>query len=202
MYNCLYIRFQIFYEKWVKPEHQVYRGALIAHRHNNAPPRCRTSQDHLTFIHLSVSLNCGTILLTLYSTVWVWRVSRAGPMLFCWPKLLDHFFPSTVFPSLLFLSIGWYYVAEVFELTRCKLLSPSLALPTSFNNNNINNNHNYFMNLQTSLIIASFQEFHEFSYFVVSYASISYFLVIYINNKYILSRLCSIIVIHSIIICS
>ena len=30
----------------------------------------------------------GTILLTPYSMVWDWRVSRSGPMLFCWSKLL------------------------------------------------------------------------------------------------------------------
>ena len=30
----------------------------------------------------------GTILLTPYSMVWDWRVSRAGPMLFYWPMLL------------------------------------------------------------------------------------------------------------------
>ena len=30
----------------------------------------------------------GTILLTPYSMVWDWRVSRAGPMLLYWPKLL------------------------------------------------------------------------------------------------------------------
>ena len=30
----------------------------------------------------------GTILLTPYSMVWDWRVSRAGPMLIYWPKLL------------------------------------------------------------------------------------------------------------------
>ena len=30
----------------------------------------------------------GTILLTQYSMLWDWRVSRAGPMLFYWPKLL------------------------------------------------------------------------------------------------------------------
>ena len=30
----------------------------------------------------------GTILLTPFSMVWDWRVSRAGPMLFYWPKLL------------------------------------------------------------------------------------------------------------------
>ena len=30
----------------------------------------------------------GMILLTLYSMVWDWRVSRVGPMLLYWPKLL------------------------------------------------------------------------------------------------------------------
>ena len=37
-----------------------------------------------TCIPLSVSL--GTILLTPYSMVWGWRVSRAGPMKFYWPS--------------------------------------------------------------------------------------------------------------------
>ena len=34
----------------------VTRGALVAHRCTNAPPRCRTSQYSRTFIPLSVSL--------------------------------------------------------------------------------------------------------------------------------------------------
>ena len=34
----------------------------------------------------------GTILLTLYSMVWNWRVSRTGPMFFCWLKLLYPYF--------------------------------------------------------------------------------------------------------------
>ena len=32
------------------------RGALVAHRHTYAPPRCRTSQYRRTFVALSVSL--------------------------------------------------------------------------------------------------------------------------------------------------
>ena len=40
---------------------------------------------------------CGTILLTLCSMVWDWRVSRAGPMFFYWPMLLAPFLYSTVF---------------------------------------------------------------------------------------------------------
>ena len=34
----------------------VTRGALVAHRHSFAPPRCRTSQYRRTFVFLSVSL--------------------------------------------------------------------------------------------------------------------------------------------------
>ena len=34
----------------------VIRGALVAHRYTQAPPRCRTSQDCRTFIPLSVSI--------------------------------------------------------------------------------------------------------------------------------------------------
>ena len=35
---------------------RVTRGALVAHRHSFAPPRCRTSQERRTFVLLSVSL--------------------------------------------------------------------------------------------------------------------------------------------------
>ena len=35
---------------------RVTRGALVAHRYNHIPPRCRTSQYCRTFILLSVSL--------------------------------------------------------------------------------------------------------------------------------------------------
>ena len=35
---------------------RVTRGALIAHRHSFAPPRCRTSQYRSSFVPLSVCL--------------------------------------------------------------------------------------------------------------------------------------------------
>ena len=35
---------------------RVTRGALVAHRHSFAPPHCRTSQYHRTFVSLSASL--------------------------------------------------------------------------------------------------------------------------------------------------
>ena len=39
----------------------------------------------------------GSILLTSYSMVWDWRVSRAGPMLLYWPKLLDPYYSLLLF---------------------------------------------------------------------------------------------------------
>ena len=38
-----------------------------------------------------------TILLTAYSMVWEWRVSRAGPMLLYWPKLLYIYYSLLLF---------------------------------------------------------------------------------------------------------
>ena len=65
---------------------RVTLGALVAHQYTYVPPRCRTSQHSRTFIPSRCP--SGTILLTPYSMVWVWRVLRAGIMLFYWPKLL------------------------------------------------------------------------------------------------------------------
>ena len=75
----------------------------------------------------------GTILLTLYSMVWDWRVSRAGPMFFIGLSCSIPFCLLLFFPF--FLSICWYRGAGVVGLIRCRLLSLSLALRTSFNNN-------------------------------------------------------------------
>ena len=58
------------------------------------------------------------------SIVWDWAVFGAGPMLFYWPKLLDSFLSSTVFPCLL--SFNWLVLlAGVFGLIGYK--SPSLS---------------------------------------------------------------------------
>ena len=46
----------------------------------------------------------GTILLTPYSMVWDWRASRAGSMLFYWPKLLYPYYSLLLF-SLSLLSV-------------------------------------------------------------------------------------------------
>ena len=87
----------------------------------------------------------GTILLTLYSMVWDWRVSRAGPMVFYWPKLL---YPYTI--------VFYYFSLSFFPVYRLVLWgwglrtedpshSLSLTLPTFFNNTTTtNNNKNVF----------------------------------------------------------
>ena len=62
----------------------------------------------------------GTILLTPYSMMWDWRVSRAGPVLLYWHKLLYPYYSLLLFfHSLFFLSIGWYCGAWVFGLIGC-----------------------------------------------------------------------------------
>ena len=104
----------------------------ILMRHLAAEPR---STAGLLFPSQCAS---GTILLTQYSMVWDWPVSRAGPMLFYWIKLL---YPD--YSLLLFFHFSSFYWlvcgAGVFGLFGCRSpfgLSLSLALLTCFNNNN------------------------------------------------------------------
>ena len=63
---------------------RVTCGTLIAHRYTYAPPRCRTSQYCRTLF--PSQYHSGTFWSTPYSIVWDWRVSRTGPMPFCWPS--------------------------------------------------------------------------------------------------------------------
>ena len=72
----------------------------------------------------------GMILLTPCSMVWDWRVSRAGPILFYWPKLIYpyyslYYFSRSLLPVYTVLLWGW-------GLRTDTLYSPtlSLALPT------------------------------------------------------------------------
>ena len=53
---------------------------------------------------------CRIILLTLHLMVWDWQVSRVGPMLLHWPKLLIPIWSLTVFPFSSFYRLvlrGW-----------------------------------------------------------------------------------------------
>ena len=74
---------------------RVTRGAMVTHRYTCMPPGYRTSQYRRTFIPLS--LPSGTILLTPYSMVWDWRISRAGPILFYGPKLHHPYYSLLLF---------------------------------------------------------------------------------------------------------
>ena len=117
----------------------VTRGAFIAHWYTYAPPRCRTSQYRRTFIpsqYLS-----GTLWLTPYSMVWDWRVSRPGPMPFCWPSCSLLFCLQLVSLSLLFLYrlVVWGWVLRT-DRVAISLSRPCIA--NLFNNNNNYNNNN------------------------------------------------------------
>ena len=71
---------------------RVTRGALVTHRYTYEPPRCRI--PGLLFLSQCPS---GTMMLTSYSMVWDWRVSRAGTMHFYWHKLLYHYYSRLLF---------------------------------------------------------------------------------------------------------
>ena len=59
----------------------------------------------------------GTILLAPFSMVWDWRVSRAGPMLLYWSKLLYPYYSLLLFSlSLLSVYRNWYCGAGIFGL--------------------------------------------------------------------------------------
>ena len=75
---------------------RVTRGALVAHRYTYSflAAEARSTALPLFFFRCQ----CLTILLTPYWMVRNWRVSRAGPVLFYWPKLLYPFWSSTTFP--------------------------------------------------------------------------------------------------------
>ena len=75
---------------------------------------------------------CGMILLTPYSMVSDWRVSRAGPMLFIGLRCSIASLIFYSFSLLFLLFIGWYCGTGVFGLIGCISLSLSLALPTFF----------------------------------------------------------------------
>ena len=98
---------------------KVTRSALVAHRHTYVPPRCRTTQYRRTFIPFSVSL-WNDLADPVFDGVGL-RVSRAGPMLFYWPKQLNPYYFSLSF-------LSDYRLV----LWGCLSLSLSLALPIFF----------------------------------------------------------------------
>ena len=74
---------------------RVTRGALFAHRYTYAPPRCRTSQYHRTFVPGSVSL-WNDLVDHLFDGVGLAGFkSRAN--VFYWPKLLYPYYSLLLF---------------------------------------------------------------------------------------------------------
>ena len=61
-----------------------WAAGRVAHPYTYAPPRCRPLQYRMTFIPSTVSL--WNDLADPYSIVYDWRVSRAGPIHFYYPK--------------------------------------------------------------------------------------------------------------------
>ena len=100
----------------------VTRGALVAHRHSFAPPRCRTSQYRRKFVSLSVSL-WNDLSDPVFDGVGL-RVSRAEPMLSCSHDLLFIFCLLLFYLSLP--SMGWLCAVWVFGLIECSHSLPAL----------------------------------------------------------------------------
>ena len=100
-----------------------------------AEPRSTTG---LLFASQSLS---GMIWLTPYLMVWDWRVSRAGPMPFCWHSCSLLFCFQLFSLSLLFLYrlVVWGWGLRT-DRVSISLSRP--CIPIFFNNNNNNNNNN------------------------------------------------------------
>ena len=116
---------------------RVTHGTLIAHRYTYSmclPAAEPRSTAGLLFASQYLS---GTIWLTPYWMVWDWRVSRAGPMPFCWPSCSLLFCLQLFSLSLLLLYRlvvwGWGLRTD-----RVSISLSGLALPIFFNNNNNN----------------------------------------------------------------
>ena len=116
---------------------RVTRGALVAHMHSFAPPRCRTSQYRRTFVPLYVSLWNDLSDLVFDGVGLAGFKSRANAFLLAQSAL---FFCPLLF--YLFLpSMGWLCGVGV-RTDRVFSLSSGLVLLTLVDNNNNNNNNN------------------------------------------------------------
>ena len=116
----------------------VTSGALVAHKHSFAPPRCRTSQYRRTFVPLSVSLWNDLSNPVFHGVGLVGFKSRANAFLLASSAL--PFLSPTILSVSSFHGLvvwGWgLWTDRVFSL------SPCLAQRTPNNNNNNYNNNN------------------------------------------------------------
>ena len=120
---------------------RVTRGALVAHRHSFAPPRCMTSQYRRSFVPLSVSL-WDDISDPVFDGVGLAGFkSRADAFLLAW---ICSFFFISYFFYLFHPSMCWLCGVGVFGLIECSHSLPALhsGLQLIINNTNNNNNNN------------------------------------------------------------
>ena len=117
---------------------RVAFGAVVGHRYTYTPRRCRTSQYHRTFVHLSVSLRNDHAVSVFDGVGLTGFKSRTNAFFYCLKLLYPNYCLLIYFPFLFFLSIGWYCGDGVFGLIGCISLSLSFALTTYFNINNNN----------------------------------------------------------------
>ena len=112
---------------------RVTRGALIAHRHSFAPPRCRTSQYGRSFVPLSVSL-FNDLSDPVFDGVGL-AGFKSRPNAFLLALYALSFLSPTVLSFLP--SMGWLCGVGVFGLIECPHSLPALhsGLPNNNNNN-------------------------------------------------------------------
>ena len=114
------------------PAH-VTRGALVAHRHSLAPPRCRTSQYRRSFVPLSVYLWNGLSDPVFEGVGLAGFKCRANAFL-----LARYALPFCLLLFYLFLpSMSWLWLVGVFGLIECSHSLPALHSRLQNNNNNI-----------------------------------------------------------------
>ena len=75
---------------------RVTRGTLVAHRYTYASPGCRTSQYHMTFVPLAVSL-WNDLAEPLFDGVGLAGFKSRDNVFFYWPKLLDPYYSLLLF---------------------------------------------------------------------------------------------------------
>ena len=98
----LVLAFTVFHRIYVRvTEGYFYHSAPVLWSHIGALTH-RLAEEPSSTAGLLFVFRCpsGTILLTPYSMVWDWWVSRAGPMFLYWPKLLyPYFIPWVAAPA-------------------------------------------------------------------------------------------------------
>ena len=88
----------------------VTRGALVAHHYTYAPPRCRTSQNRMTFVLLSVSL-WNDLADPVFNGVGLARLKSRSNIFFCLscsiPNIVYYYFFLYLLPVNRLVLWGW-----------------------------------------------------------------------------------------------